>query len=622
MKRLASLLLSIGILLSLCACGAAVKEETTLPDVTTIPTQTEYEQLVLRDLSDLIPDPDLAYLAAITLSDTTLYALCKEMEGGTTLHLVDVRSGQRTEKRLDIHADEITFMEYMGDSTLLLMVCTGDVYSLIWLDSSGNVLNTVALSHWEIAWKTMVDAPRGELWYVDIDGAAWQVDFADGSAVCYDTPGELMSVWNGVKAFSMEDGSVLTETDGQVGGTYWTGSQLFFAAHGGYLQTDDPVIGEGKQTFFLDYAEPETICRVQDVGQMNYICQDGKVLCSTELPEGVRLRMLDLKAEAQVGCMFPDAQELLWYKQAECDGRIAMHVGIDSEHKLFLWDYSQEETEPLEVEKLTEDTLPVATEELSMQIYQQTGFQTHPSCEAEKPAGVYEFETEYSDLAAYATLHSVQRILNLYPPEVLEGLANYVEKPNIYFASHIRDTSVDTAWGETNACTYVSEGQRVVVLSILNTTPLTHELMHAMEDNLIEYINEGNGWTDYRGYWSTFNPDGFEYPMTYAYSFGEQEHQWTTSENYQDAYFITAYSKSMPTEDRADLMMALTNRTGWQRQELYDAPHVYEKAVYLCALLRGCYGYESAFWEEGIEAVPLSDYAQAVEAWTSQSAMG
>ena len=80
-------------------------------------------------------------------------------------------------------------------------------------------------------------------------------------------------------------------------------------------------------------------------------------------------------------------------------------------------------------------------------------------------------------------------------------------------------------------------------------------------------------------------------------------------------WFVDAYAKANPKEDRARIMEYLFD----SKDELpaaFGSVHLMEKAQYLCAIIRECFpstrAVETLPWERLIEAVPYSNFEDAV----------
>ncbi|MBQ8381944.1 MAG: hypothetical protein IJX47_01930 [Clostridia bacterium] len=127
---------------------------------------------------------------------------------------------------------------------------------------------------------------------------------------------------------------------------------------------------------------------------------------------------------------------------------------------------------------------------------------------------------------------------------------------------------------------------------------LAHELLHVMERR-IDKIDP-----DALAEWITLTPGGHD---AYYYSYHDESgnemsdlsNTYACEPNPADAYFVDAYSKSFPTEDRARIFEKLTESGG--DPYFADAPVLMAKARTLCRIIREYFpsvaATERASWE-------------------------
>lgn len=127
---------------------------------------------------------------------------------------------------------------------------------------------------------------------------------------------------------------------------------------------------------------------------------------------------------------------------------------------------------------------------------------------------------------------------------------------------------------------------------------LAHELLHIMERR-IDQID-----ADALSEWIALTPGGHDaYYYSYHDENGNQVNDRTHTYSYEsdpaDAYFVDAYSKSFPTEDRARVFEKLMASGG--DPYFADSPVLMEKARTLCRLIRRYFpsvaAVERASWE-------------------------
>ncbi len=163
--------------------------------------------------------------------------------------------------------------------------------------------------------------------------------------------------------------------------------------------------------------------------------------------------------------------------------------------------------------------------------------------------------------------------------------------------------------GTTNfpaAFTYSESNERVLVIDITMEgsleTNLAHEIMHSIDNFIItQPEHEGHDqWSE----WDEYLPVGFEYEYSYVDEFGFDYANYEFTPDYGNAsevYFIDAYSKTYPTEDRSRLFENLF--TG--NDAIFDEyPEITERARYLCEVIRNNFecldGATDIVWEKTI----------------------
>lgn len=167
-------------------------------------------------------------------------------------------------------------------------------------------------------------------------------------------------------------------------------------------------------------------------------------------------------------------------------------------------------------------------------------------------------------------LKALEDAVSFFPEGVFEDLELTVE-----LCGRLR-FSFGTAAGLT-----FPDGKRVL-LDISEKSPsltatAVHELCHVIDaelDRLAE--NDPSHWNE--DDWNGLNPPDFDYSMTYTADCG-QEH--TLEDDPNAAYFINAYAKTSPYEDRAELMeaLALMGIDGIKSPRLRDKMNYYYEAV-------------------------------------------
>ena len=113
------------------------------------------------------------------------------------------------------------------------------------------------------------------------------------------------------------------------------------------------------------------------------------------------------------------------------------------------------------------------------------------------------------------------------------------------------------------------------------------------------------------------NPADFDYYWTYHYE-DRDTLQYTYYGDSDNVYFIDAYSKSFPSEDRARIFENLFwNET--REEGYFEEPNLKAKGQYLCALIHGAFRSMTADtevpWEKAVSVRSLQSYDPEVKAY-------
>lgn len=108
--------------------------------------------------------------------------------------------------------------------------------------------------------------------------------------------------------------------------------------------------------------------------------------------------------------------------------------------------------------------------------------------------------------------------------------------------------------------------------------------------------------------WETLSPeDGYFYVYDQSLAFDEERgiDGYIGEEDMSEVYFIDAYSRTFPKEDRARIFENLyMSGLGVELPRCFESDHIRRKAVYLCQLIRCCYPSADTpgrnTWEKGL----------------------
>lgn len=212
------------------------------------------------------------------------------------------------------------------------------------------------------------------------------------------------------------------------------------------------------------------------------------------------------------------------------------------------------------------------------------------------------------DEASLSTMQAVSRFLLSLPEGLIkELLAGAADEMHIYLCQGVRSVP-DLGWS-TGGFTDISGGSLYIVI---NTDDyywvdgnIAHEFWHAMEYRL--RILAQAGVEDYVSGWLELMDDEIS-ALYWSSGYDSVDSQWQQDASYcadgetdaERVWFVRAYSRSDPGEDRATVFEALN----WSGEQGLFArfPHLKQKAEYLCSALRACFpscsATEALPWEQ------------------------
>lgn len=438
---------------------------------------------------------------------------------------------------------------------------------------------------------------------VSLDGSSSKsitVPNADG--------GLILGHRDGVAYYSAYDGAnsrlYAISTDGAVSplrsadGYFWGG---------GVFYTD------GYPNRIWDAANPETVCLARGEDAFSWIVEGvGSHLlveryadeenCSylwvIDREKGLRYPALRAEGECEYHCFFSPEEGVYYFAFSSYDA-----AKEQQNTQICRWNYRHDEraADLISTDRQSIDAQNAAIAEAIRQNWGISVIYTAPQ--------IHQVASDYSTVAItdplvlQEALLQLEEALSAYPDGFFDDLCygNYT-RLEIYLCGKFTPL---TSAGINNAEALSNTRGSVMVMgfdvSLMDgeyVRVLAHELLHIMERR-IDQID-----VDALGEWIALTPGGHD---AYYYSYHDEDglairdptHTYYYESDPADAYFVDAYSKSFPTEDRARIFEKLMASGG--DPYFADSPVLMAKARTLCRLIRQYFpsvaALERASWE-------------------------
>lgn len=237
----------------------------------------------------------------------------------------------------------------------------------------------------------------------------------------------------------------------------------------------------------------------------------------------------------------------------------------------------------------------------------------------------YTGEILENPILIHLALQMTKAFISQYPTGIFqEMVVEPVRHIDLYFCGRLfpdAENSISSAYGFTSQM----GDRRIVVMSLedLDMLPqnLAHEFTHVMEDRIYACTQERG--LDYLTYWEALSP-----PDTYYYSYFDETGEEVSDagstaesapEDLEEIWFLDAYSKTYPSEDRARILEYLFAGEQSRYAYAFQGEPIRRKAQYLCAVIRACFpSAETARdlpWERMVSVPPFSEFQEAVQAY-------
>lgn len=282
--------------------------------------------------------------------------------------------------------------------------------------------------------------------------------------------------------------------------------------------------------------------------------------------------------------------------------------GKSQKESFYLWDISEQlPTDAKEAEHTECEFVPVSDDDvqaLEKIIENKYGILINTGSEVTHDVEPYAVEVEDNKDKTYSLLKIIDEVLSTYPKGFFKQLAGYgdgIMKINI--VKSLKNTS-DSGVSEAAGLTSSESSALHFATDYTGKTTIYHEITH-----LIYFYFENTGVIfDFLDDLQEANPPGFDYMFTYdEYDIADYYTQLDPEsyENYDNIYFINAYSKTYQTEDVAELMGYLMGEN--TVPEYYSGKHLQEKCKVIFKYIRNNFdtsGWkEKPIWEARLESV-------------------
>ena len=313
-------------------------------------------------------------------------------------------------------------------------------------------------------------------------------------------------------------------------------------------------------------------------------------------------------------------------------GFVLIRSGYE-ETSMYLWDFRASGGTGLNAEFLTPGELEQKTEALRQELFDSFGIEVFYGTEGNDfVSDEYLSKTVTDFHSIYPALQTIKDTLSLYPDGMIEEMcAGSVKSIDIYLSGGLYSIS-ESGINSAAALTYTYGDTRVLVADIdgnfdLLRQNMVHELMHIADDRISEKETEDG--TGYLSGWTELVPPGWDYYYSYHDEYGNEMNDYSyTSSDGGNFWFVDAYSKSFPTEDRARIMenLVISYYEGGLNYAL-DSDNMRMKARYLCVIIRIAFdsarNADTLPWEEYLGEIDTGEFDfpdyESAEQHTSES---
>lgn len=386
----------------------------------------------------------------------------------------------------------------------------------------------------------------------------------------------------------------------------------------------------------VDYSEPDAIINVAEANEKEQLISYEKPYLFCGFRNSLNIYDCSRKlCYTAYEMEFSEPEEELWnyisITEVRPDTRqVIFTVASSQGQKIILCDLAEvEDTQSISVIRAGIDEIQSEIERISCKIQQEYGLRMITMDEARERDDMsgYVLWDSISTLDELDASRLLEEYLDELPPGMIdEMLSGREETVEICFSGTI--TGDESAGNLSYAGAYVTSsvydlnGETVFFTRMVSDislkdslqTNFAHEWFHLMEDHIWDCEMEtfwGDGAEEqsmksesektdrekllenWESQWDILSPeDGYFYVYDQNLAFDEERgiDVYVGEEDMDDVYFIDAYSRTFPKEDRARIFENLYMAgLGAELPRCFESDHMRQKAVYLCQLIRCCY---------------------------------
>lgn len=254
--------------------------------------------------------------------------------------------------------------------------------------------------------------------------------------------------------------------------------------------------------------------------------------------------------------------------------------------KIYVWNYMLNPTnkafENGYCDIITADQIKTKIKDVETRVKENCGITLECNADKDFLQDEHKYQNNYDDIFVYQKALDLEQLLSILPKDIYnEILCNDLENPvskfdelRLYLVGAF-DESID-AYASNIACDETNDKHIVYIAyscTGLNQKTFFHEFMHTFEYRIWNYEK------DFDSKWEKLNPKGFDYTDDYAEIYYDEKHNdWRN-------YFLRDYGMKSILEDRAtcfeDLCDGCLNDDIWWK----DKPNIVAKEKYLTKVI-------------------------------------